>query len=305
MTGPNNSGVAIVGASSPIGLFLILRLRDRGLRFHAIGRQTRPSIKYSVHGYIDRAKRFEPPIREAQAIVNCAPLPTIDRVMEMADCLGVRRIIAFGSTGRFSKSGSISPVEQDFVNQQIEAECRFEARSRKQGIAWTLFRPTMIYGAGSDLTVAFIGRFIQRFGFFPVPRGPKGLRQPVHADDLASACLAAMDCQQTFGRAYDLGGGERLSYDEMVRRIFSALRLPSRILPVPLWIYQLLVQLFSKIPRYRFINRDMIRRIYTDLTADITKACSDFGYAPRKFIPTVEDISGPAVSLYEADGPVP
>lgn len=293
MTGQNISSVAIVGAASPIGRFLISRLNRSGRRFFAIGRRHRDVDGFAIHRFDDVARRFEPPIHEADAIINCAPLPTIGTALDMAACIGARRIIAFGSTGRFSKLNSSSPVERDFVNQQVEAEEHFKHSCRQQGIAWTLFRPTMIYGAGSDLNVAFIGKFILRFRFFPVPNGANGLRQPVHADDLAAACITALACERTFGRSYNLGGGERLLYAELVGRIFTALNQRPFILPIPLSACRRLARIVRKIPNYRFINPDMVDRTLVDLVADHSEAQSDFGYSPRKFFPTVNDIFSP------------
>jgi nucleoside-diphosphate-sugar epimerase len=289
---PVNGALAIVGATSAVGRFLIARLQAGGIAFHAIGRQARRIERFHVHSFDDMLKRFDPQIKKAGAVINCAPLPIIDRVMDMADRLQAKRIIAFGSTGRFSKSGSSSRIEQDFASQQIQAEQRFETLSRQRGIAGTLFRPTMIYGGGSDLNVAFIGSFIRKFGFFPVPRGANGLRQPVHADDLAGACLAALTCERTFARAYNLGGGERLPYADLAARIFSALKKRPVIVPLPFYACRLLVRLSRKIPGYRFINPDMVDRTRLDLIADNSDAYSDFGYSPRNFLPGIADIYG-------------
>lgn len=289
---PINLRIAIVGATSSVGRFLIARFQAGGFAFHAIGRQARRVERYHVHSFDDSLRRFDPPIREASAVINCAPLPIIDRVMAMADCLQAKRIIAFGSTGRFSKSVSSSPIEQDFVSQQIDAERRFDALSRQQGIVWTLFRPTMIYGGGSDLNVAFIGNFIRKFGFFPVPRGARGLRQPVHADDLAGACMAALTRERTFGRAYNLGGAERLTYPHLVARIFRALDKRPVIVPLPFFAFRLVVRAARKVPRYSFINPDMVDRTLVDLIADNSDAVRDFGYTSRRFFPTVADING-------------
>jgi nucleoside-diphosphate-sugar epimerase len=285
--------VAIFGASSPIGVFLRRRLRANAFRFYAVGRQGRASGDPDVHSFDATRKQFEPPIQSADAVVCCAPLPVVDQAIDAALYLKARRIIAFGSTGRFSKSGSSSRLERDFVEQQIQAERRLELKCRQEGIHWTLFRPTMIYGAGSDLNVAFIGKFIRRFRFFPVPWGATGLRQPVHADDLAGACLAALGAECSFGRSYNLGGAERIPYDLMVCRIFNSLRMRPLILRPPAWSFMPAARLLRKIPRYSFVRMEMISRLSVDLVADNSAAQVDFGYSPRGFHPTFEDICGP------------
>ena len=62
----------------------------------------------------------------------------------------------------------------------------------ERGIACTVFRPTLIYGAGTDRSLAPIARFARRWRVLPVPLGANGLRQPVHARDLAAACVAVL-----------------------------------------------------------------------------------------------------------------
>ncbi len=200
--------VGVVGAASQVGRALLPRLAAQGIRVCRIGRKTGLGGAKQVHVYDADRGCFEPPIDAAQALVSLAPLPTIGVVLDMARLLGARRVIAFGSTGRFSKVSSSSTLELDFVNQQEQAERLFSTRCGQAGVAWTLFRPTMIYGAHADQSVAFVKAMVARFGFFPIPWGATGLRQPVHLDDLAAACVSALECERTFGRAYNLGAGK-------------------------------------------------------------------------------------------------
>ena len=176
--------VAIVGAGSQIGGFLVPRLKEHGVEVCAIGRQDRPGRGYVVHKFDETRAQFKPPLVGIDAIITLAPLPTINVIMKMASALGAKRLIAFGSTGRLFKISSSSVREQEFVAQQIEGERCLLTQSQEQGIAWTLFRPTMIYGAGADLNVTFIAGVVRRFRFFPIPKGANGMRQPVHVDDV-------------------------------------------------------------------------------------------------------------------------
>ena len=284
MTIARFSRVAVVGANSQIGGFLLPRLISAGYSVFSIGREASKSDGGQIYAFDERIMIFNPPLQAADAIISLAPLPNIKTIMTMAAVLGAKRVIAFGSTGRFSKIGSAALVEQDFVEQQIEAERLFEKMSRTNGVAWTLFRPTMIYGADADQNVAFIKSIIGCFRFFPLPFGAKGLRQPVHADDLAAACVAAIDCQKSFNCAYDLGGGERLEYADMVRRIFAVKNKKARIIRVPASLLYCLVTACSKLPKYSFVRKEMVERMFQDLTADNYPAQKDFEYCPRRFL---------------------
>jgi uncharacterized protein YbjT (DUF2867 family) len=137
-----------------------------------------------------------------------------------------------------------------------------------------------------DRNVTLIARLIRHFGVFPLLGKGSGLRQPVHADDLAAACVAVLDNPASFDRAYDLSGGETLSYRQMVERIFAALGRPPRFLPVPMAAFQMAMSAIARLPRFRDFNAEMARRMNEDLVFDASAARRDFGYAPRPFQPS-------------------
>ena len=177
------------------------------------------------------------------------------------------------------------PKEQAFAAEQIAAEAKVAELCEAAHAAWTVFRPTLIYGAGMDRNVVVIARLIRRFGVFPLFGAASGRRQPVHADDLAAACVAALVEPRAFNAAYELAGGETLSYREMVERIFVAEGKTPRFLPVPLAAFRAAMWCVSRIPRFKDFNAEMARRMNEDLVFDTSRAVRDFGFAPRKFEP--------------------
>jgi nucleoside-diphosphate-sugar epimerase len=275
--------VAVVGAASQIGLALLPRLAAAGVSAYRIGRENRCDGGETTHVFDELRGCFTPHLYSADAVISLAPLPSINQVLKMAQVLGAKRVIAFGSTGRFSKVGSTSAIEQDFVTQQERAEDLFATQCEATGIAWTLFRPTMIYGVDGDQNVSFIKSMIRKFGFFPIPIGANGLRQPVHVDDLAAACVSALGSEKTANRAYNLGGGEVLSFPELVRRIFLAEGKKPVLIPVPVSLYSLVIAAAKKFPRAAFVRKEMVDRMFQDLTVDNKPAIENFEYAPRQF----------------------
>jgi nucleoside-diphosphate-sugar epimerase len=287
---PSQAGhVVIVGASSQIGRALVPRLASAGHQVSCVGRENRDTIEGGMTHVFDEPRgSFVPPLEPADAVISLAPLPTVEVAIRMAQVLEAKRIIVFGSTGVFSKRGSTSAIERDFVAQQERAETLLSTRCGALGIGWTLFRPTMIYGADADLNVSFIRAVISRFGVFPIPVGASGLRQPVHVDDLAGACVAALGCGTTLNKAYNLGGGEVLGFPALVRRVFGAEGRRPVLIPVPVALYRLLIAVAKRFPKAAFVREEMVERMFRDLTVDNRAATDDFGYAPRPFCPRVE-----------------
>ncbi|OAD19781.1 NAD-dependent epimerase/dehydratase [Candidatus Thiomargarita nelsonii] len=144
-------------------------------------------------------------------------------------------------------------------------------------MSWTVLRPTLIYGCGIDKNVTFIAQLIRRFGFFPILGRGTGLRQPVHADDLAAACLQACLSPAAVNKAYNLSGGETLTYRDMVEAIFQQLGKKPRIISIPLPVFKILSRIMTRLPVA------MITRMNQDLCFDHTAAYHDFAYSPRTF----------------------
>jgi nucleoside-diphosphate-sugar epimerase len=135
-----------------------------------------------------------------------------------------------------------------------------------------------------------MARFMRRFGFFPLLGRAGGLRQPVYVEDVASACLAALDAPQAGNRAYNLSGGETLSYRDMAGRVFAALGCRPRLVTVPLWLIRLSLAVMRRLPRYRQWSAAMAERMNRDLVFDHADAARDLGYAPRPFSLAEEDL---------------
>jgi nucleoside-diphosphate-sugar epimerase len=291
--------VIVTGASSQIGRFLLPRLVAGGYSVAAISRN--PSAESTVGAVswtvgdisdIDENRAFALP--QADTLIHVAPLRLLPGLLHGFLAQGGQRVICFGTTSRFVKAASADAGEQSFAAAQIAAEEQIATLCATSGAHWTLFRPTLIYGCEMDRNVTLIARLIRRFDVFPLLGVANGLRQPVHADDLAAACVAVLDTPATFDKAYDLTGGETLSYRQMVERIFAALDRPPRFIAVPITAFQLAMWLVSRIPRFRDFNAEMARRMNDDLVFDSAPAQHDFGYAPRVFEPRFSSLNNDA-----------
>jgi nucleoside-diphosphate-sugar epimerase len=281
--------VAVFGARSQVGYFLLPTLVRQGHRVLALYRQQRsrsendvPGItwkRYAADGLAD-VLRTQPGVNYA---IHLAPLNALPEILPALAGAGVRRLIAFGSTSTAYKQDSGDYAERDLITRIAAAEWEIAGRCAQLGIQWTLFRPTLAYGCGMDGNVAFIARFIRRFGFFPLVGAGTGLRQPVHAADLAQACLLALPIPATHAKSYDLSGGGILPYREMVSEIFRALGRKPRMPEIPLPVYRAAVKAVRLLPGLGYLSPEMANRMNADLCFDHADATRDFGYRPRPF----------------------
>lgn len=117
-----------------------------------------------------------------------------------------------------------------------------------------------------------------------------GLRQPIHAEDVAAACVTALTVPAAANRTYNLSGRETLPYREMVCRVFAALGKRPRLVTVPLWIFRVAVTALRLVPRYRHWTVSMAERMNRDLVFEHAEAARDLGLSLRPFVLSPEDL---------------
>jgi nucleoside-diphosphate-sugar epimerase len=279
---PLKTPVLVLGATSLIGRHLMARLEDEGLDPIAFSRRPPSGDTCWVGGDLkdpDLAERL--PV--AATVFSLSPIWLLPPALSALKARGMERLVAFSSTSRFTKTDSPVAAERAVAAALAEAEQALEAWCAANEVAWTILRPTLIYDEGHDENVSRIARLVRRFHVMPLSGAGEGLRQPVHAEDLAAGALAAAHAPAATNRAYDLVGGETVSYRVMVDRVFQGLGKTPRSLPMPTWLFGLIMRLAK--PFYPGATTAMGTRMGQDLTFDSSDAARDFGWSPRRFHP--------------------
>ncbi len=283
--------VGVIGATSLVGRSLLPRLTSGGYEVKAFTRQE--TSAESMDG-VEWLKFADPPESQecqSQSVdtnISCwiclAPAWVLSEYYPMLEAYGVRRILVLSSTSIFTKNESDDPGERETASMLAEAEASLRTWAEWNGVEWLVLRPTLIYGLGRDKNISEIARYIRRFGFFPLVGKGQGRRQPVCALDVADACVALLENIGIVNRAYNIAGGETLTYREMVERVFAVLERPARFVSVPLWFFRASIFFLRIFPRYRHWTASMAMRMNQDLVFDNSDAERDFLYSPRSFL---------------------
>jgi len=273
----------VIGARSLIGR----RLREAAADWPGEVRFTsrRPISGQSLIFDLDHPETFDPGLTFTHVIM-CAPIWLAnDAVLERLVQLGMKRLIAFSSTSRLTKGASPEPAEREVVQKLAQGESAIVDFCPKHGVAYTILRPTLIYDEGQGQNVSQIASLIRKLGFFPVCGPAAGLRQPVHARDLARAAIQALPAEAAFDRAYNLSGGESLTYRAMVERIFRGLGRKPLIVSLPLKVWWFALSFLDWVRPNKTLKRNisMVERMNVDLWFDHAPATHDFGYRPGPF----------------------
>ncbi|WP_022720660.1 NAD(P)-dependent oxidoreductase [Rhodopseudomonas sp. B29] len=273
----------VIGATGMVGGAILRRLVADGANPLAMSRQRRaaePGFEWLLSDLGNLAGAVLSPL---DIVYATAPVGLVADAVPALAAAGMKRLVVFTSTSIATKWDSPDPDERAAIRQWGADEARAIAACEAHGVGWTVLRPTLIYLEGRDGNVSRIAGLIRRFRFFPLMGGGEGLRQPVHADDLAAAAIAAAAKPQCAGQTYNLPGGETLSYRDMVGRIFDGLDLPRIIVPVPDFVWRLVLPIATTL--LPGLSATMAVRMAKDMTFDSAPAAAAFGYAPRKFRP--------------------
>lgn len=276
----------VFGGSGQIGVPVIERLLANGWQVHAVSRTAHEDHDH-LNWLLGDLQQVEGLPARVDAIFSLGPLDLFSH-WYAGMRLPASRVVAFGSTSLETKQDSSDAHERDVAGRLHEAETRIFATAKELQAKATVLRPTLVYGMARDRTLTRIAQLAQHTGFFVLPRDAKGLRQPVHVEDLADAALAVVDADATAGRSYALPGGETLGYAQMVERTLASLQPPARLIQVPAPLFRAALSGAKLFGRMQGLNEAVVARMREDLVFDAEPARRDFGYAPRAFNPAAE-----------------
>ena len=286
----NDAPVLVFGASGQVGEAVVRRLLGAGRQVLAVSRQVRggaPGVTW-LQGSLDAP----PALPDAVDVVfSCGPLDAFARWYAGA-APPARQVVAFGSTSAQTKSGSGDDAERALAARLLQAERTVLDTAAALGASATVLRPTLVYGVGRDANLTRIAALGRRVGWFPLPGGATGLRQPVHVDDLAAAALACLGNPAVAGQVYALPGGERLPYREMVARVLACLEPAPRLLELPPALFRLAVRAARLAGRGAGLAA-VVERMGVDLVFDDAPARRDLAYDPRPFQPAAAMVTPP------------
>jgi nucleoside-diphosphate-sugar epimerase len=227
----------------------------------------------------------------AKYLVSCGPLAVACAIIE--PCQDLERVVAFSTTSIRTKALSGNAGERALMAEIETNERRLSAICEQRNIALTLLRPTLVYGCGLDRNISLLAQFGRRFGFIPVAADATGLRQPVHADDLADAAVRSLVSREPLRLESAACGGSTLSYREMIERTAAACGPRVRALGMDGRLLSFMVRLASILPATRGLNPEMVRRQGLDMVFDDSALREVLAWSPRPFRPVPADFDIP------------
>ncbi len=283
--------VLVTGANGHLGRRLIARLLRSGEReVRAFVRSERAAatlrddpmtkgVDVVVGDYTDEARLAEAMqgcrfVAHFVGIIKESAGATYEDAHE-ATCRSLARAAAASGIERIAYL-SIIGARPDHANACLASKGRAEELLLEGSAPATVLRVPMVIGEG-DYAAASLGRQA-RSGFAPMISGGRTRQQPIDADDVLNAVLAAFDRSGASGLALDLGGPENLSHRELVARAARLLgqRGPA-VLPIPRPLVNAAVALMQTTSSSPGMTRDMLDILEHDDRVEAGVACDLLG----------------------------
>ncbi len=193
---------------------------------------------------------------------------------------GVRRFIHVSSIG---VNGNQTPLGQPFTERspadpqdayavsKLESELGLHELLKGSQTELVIIRPPLVYGPGAPgnfrrlLKLAASG--------LPVPLGDiHNKRSLVALDNLIDLMITCIDHPAAANQIFLVSDGEDLSTTELFLNMRAALRVPPRMLPIPVFILQAGAAVLGR--------KALAQRLCQSLQLDISKARTLLGWSP-------------------------
>lgn len=157
-----------------------------------------------------------------------------------------------------------------------------EVAVRDSGLAWTIFRPSLIFGPKGEF-VTLLADLIRKAPIVPVLGDGQYRLQPVAVAQVAESFVRALAMPETVGQTYHLGGGESYSYDEILDLTAKALgRNHVAKAHQPLFVVKPMIKLMEHAEHFP-ITSDQLQMLLQGNVCDTTAWTTTFDIKPVSY----------------------
>ena len=274
--------IVVLGGSGLVARHLVSHLAASDCVAHVVGR-TKPQLPA---GFVwiptKKLRDGDFSLAHYDCVIGLWPIWLVAEIVE--ELREPQHLITLSSTSKHSYGASRDPTERKIAKDLACSETKITEAARRSGLVFTIMRPTLIYDGVSDQSISKIANVIRRFGFFVIAGRGSGLRQPIHASDVAEAIVRSINCASVRNQAFDVTGGETLTFRTMIERVALGLGKTPRILCVPSIALRWLVMTL-KLTGLTYHGPGFVDRMNEHLVFDGSDAVKHLGIEPRKFYP--------------------
>ena len=199
-----------------------------------------------------------------------------ENLVAAAKKAGVTRVVYLSGAG----------VGEGRKEEWFVAKDAAEAAVRNSGIAYTILRPSWVYGP-RDKALNKFAFFARTLPVVPLPGPGTAKVQPVHVDDVGTAVALALKLPAAENQVIEIGGPQTLNFRQIVRTMLQVMGKKRLVLPTPTPLVKLGAALLYRAPG-RLLSPRAVDFVNGEALVDNRALHDLLGFHPR---PLAEGIS--------------
>lgn len=235
--------ILVTGAGGFIGLRLLKRLLSEGHEVVALVRSVRGELKLPadrltvVRGDMTDAASLDKAVAGCDVVVHLANATAVtDWAKARAiNVDGTRALIAAcqrAGVNRLVFTSTLSALREKrgpYGQTKLEAEVVV----RQSGMPFVILRPSLVYGAHGVGLVANLAAYLRGLPAVPVIGDGKIELDPIHMNDVNEIIVQCLTRDDVLGKAYDLLGPERITFNEFLDRLSAEIGVKKPYVHLP------------------------------------------------------------------------
>jgi NADH dehydrogenase len=237
-----------------------------------------------VEGDVTDAGRLAAAVEGCDAVVHLVSIITgrradFQRVMiegtqnlvAAAAAAGIRRFVLMSALGVSEQTRTLVP----YYGSKWDMEQTVQA----SGLEHVIFRPSFVFGRDGGALPVFVKQ-VRWSPVTPVIGSGKRRLQPIWVEDVAAFFAAAIDLPAAANRTYELGGPDRVTWNELYERIARTLGKRRTRMHVPVSVARVGAAMVERLPRAP-LTRDQLTMLEAgDNVCDTAPARAAFAIEP-------------------------
>lgn len=190
--------------------------------------------------------------------------------------------------GRFLQM-SANGAREDASTPYFTTKWQAEEAVRASELAWTIFRPSVIFGKGGEF-VSLLAEMVGKFPIVPVVGNGRYRMSPVAVADVAAGFVKALSLEEAVGQSYACCGPESYSFNEILDLVGRSLG-KTRVYkcPQPVFLLRPVVALFEGLSFFPLSLSQMTMLIEGNV-CDPAPWAETFGLTPTSFAQGIGEI---------------
>lgn len=283
--------ILITGAAGEIGSRMARWFHDQGHRVRALvlpgdALVSRLGDAAEIHfGDITKPETLPGAFAGADVVYHLAAVLLCEKaeLFQAVNVEGTRNVVAAAEAAAVGHLIHVSSASVVYPSTTHYSRSKRQAEDIVRGYKtthFTLVRPTLVYDGDGGLEFRLYADFVKRYPVVPMVAGGRARKSPVHVDDLLSGLLSIAGNPVTFGKTYNLSGGEVVTLRELARLMLEKQGLSKPMLTIPASLCRIGARVWGALNHQPMLMEHTIAGLTQDADLDHSAATQDLGYQP-------------------------